>query len=91
MSFVSRIIGTITFNRGTLKKLVQKDEATGEAWLIIFFGSALAAILGALAFEKTGDPQYLGFASYFASDVNSFVRALLVSFAFQFLLILFLP
>ena len=49
VSLTNRIIGTITFNRDTLKDVAESDDATSQAWLILIVSILISAFLSALA------------------------------------------
>jgi hypothetical protein len=95
LSFIGRIIGTITFNRKQLKGIAEKSDATGQAWFIIFLGTIIVAVLQALAYEATGDSQYLGtsgaiLSTLLSSGSPTLISILVVTFLFQVLWILFI-
>ena len=93
MSFVSRIIGTVTFNRDALKDVHDSSDATNQAWLIIIVGTIITALLQALAFDATQDYSTLGSFGALLSgsfDSSSLVALLVISFLIQVLFILLL-
>ena len=96
MSFIGRIIGIMFFNRKQTKNIAEKDDATGQAWFIIFVGSIIGGILSALAYQATNDPQYLGFmGSVIIDSLNtgsstSLIALTVINFLYQALFILFL-
>jgi hypothetical protein len=91
MTLVNRIIGAVTLNKDALKDIAKSDDATGQAWLLIFASSIIYAIGGGLAYFLTGEAAYLGNASLFVSGLGDaegiaiLIAGLLIGFLFQFL------
>lgn len=95
MSFVGRIIGTVTFNRKQVKNVAEKGDATAQAVLILLIGTIISAGIAYLTFQQTHNFNDLGSYAFiydlvFANQTPTAISVFIVAFLISLLPVLFI-
>ncbi len=88
-TLTERIMGAITFDKGILKEIAESDDATSQAWMLIFLSLIIGAVLTAISayLEPKAVPMFEMLVKSETTGIAMLIAALIIYLVFYFIFI----